>query len=256
VNSAVIDGNLLAELGHDTGDARVKPDVAALLEVQADDLKTYGIEDRLSALAPRLAALEKERLRAVEAGTAAHKQVEADEVRLRDVQDRLRQHRELLEKSEKLLGQVSVPREAAAAMAQIEQAKRFIADEEREVTNINQHLSDLRKDVTAKEAAVKDIEKLQQETRATLDADRTALETELKGVLKEREKKASAVPKVLMQKYDHIRKRRRSEAVFALRGNSCAHCDVDIPVQRRSTMKSTGATEVCEGCGVLLFAGD
>jgi predicted nucleic acid-binding Zn-ribbon protein len=250
---AVIDGKLSAELGHEIGGTRVKPDVAALLEVQADDLKTYGIEDRLSALAPRLAALEKERLRAVDATTGVQKAVEADEARLREVQDRLRQHRELLDKSEKLLGQVSAPREAAAAMAQIEQAKRFIADEERDVDGIGQRLTELRKDVIAKDAAVKDIEKLQQETRATLDADRSALDAELKGVLKDRAKKATAVPTALMQKYDRIRQRRRSEAVFKLRGNSCAHCDVDIPVQRRSTMKSTGATEMCEGCGVLLF---
>ena len=172
----------------------MKPDVASLLEVQADDLKTYGIEDRLSALAPRLATLEKERQRTVEATVAVQKQVESEETRLRDVQDRLRQHRELLEKSEKLLGQVSAPREAAAAMAQIEQAKRFIADEERDVEGINQRLADLRKEAVAKDAAVKDIEKLQQETRATLDADRVALESELKGVLKEREKKASVAP--------------------------------------------------------------
>jgi predicted nucleic acid-binding Zn-ribbon protein len=234
----------------------VKPDIAALLEVHADDLKTYGIEDRLSALAPRLSALEKERQRAVELTTAVQKQVVTEETRMKDVQDRLRQHRELLEKSEKLLGQVSVPREAAAAMAQIEQAKRFIADEERDVESTNARLAELRKEVGTREAAVKDIEHVQQETRATLDADRSALETELKGVLKEREKKAVAVPKSLMVKYDHIRKRHRAEVVFKLRGNSCAHCDTALPVQRHSTMKTTGATEMCEGCGVLLFAGD
>jgi len=234
----------------------VKPDVAALLEVQADDLKTYGIEDRLGALAPRLAALEKDRLKAVDALAASQKQVADEEKRLRDVQDRLRQHRELLDKSEKLLGQVSAPREAAAAMAQIEQAKRFIADEEREIETINQRLGDGRKEITAKEAAVADIEKLQQETRATLDADRIALEKELKGVKAERDKKAVAVPAALMTKYDRIRARRRSEAVFQLRGNSCAHCDTAIPVQRHAAMRSTGATELCEGCGVLLFAGD
>lgn len=234
----------------------MKPEVTALLEVQADDLQTYGIEDRLNALAPRLAALEKERQRAVELTTSVQKQVVTEETRLRDVQDRLRQHRELLEKSEKLLGQVSVPREAAAAMAQIEQAKRFIADEERDVEATNTRLADLRKEVGTREAAVTEIEKVQQETRAALDADRVALETELKGVLKERAKKAVAIPKSLMVKYDHIRKRHRSEVVFALRGNSCAHCDTALPVQRHSSMKTTGVTEMCEGCGVLLFAGD
>lgn len=232
----------------------MKPDVAALLEVQGDDLRIYGIENRLSALAPRLATLERERQRTVESLAAAQKLVEGEEVRLRDVQDRLRQHRELLEKSEKLLGQVSAPREAAAAMAQIEQAKRFIADEERDIEGIGKSLADLRKDVSAKDTAVKDIEKLQQETRATLDADRKALQAELAGVLADREKKSVGVPRALLQRYDRIRERRRSEAVFRLRGNSCAHCDTAIPVQRRSTMKTTGVTEMCEGCGVLLFA--
>ena len=232
----------------------MKPDVAALLEVQADDLKTYGLEDRLNELAPRLAALEKERQRAVEATTSVQKQVETEEQRLRDVQDRLRQHRELLDKSEKLLGQVSAPREAAAAMAQIEQAKRFIGDEERDIEGTNQRLAELRKEGGTREAAVTEIERVQLETRATLDADRKALETELKGVLKEREKKAVAVPRPLMAKYDHIRKRHRAEAVFKLRGNSCANCDTALPVQRHSTMRTTGATEMCEGCGVLLFA--
>ena len=107
----------------------MKDDVGALLEVQADDLRIYGLEDRLSALAPRLAALEKDRKRAEEALAQTTQQVAEEEKRQRDVQDRLRQHRELRDKSEKLLGQVTAPREAAAAMAQIEQAKRFIADE-------------------------------------------------------------------------------------------------------------------------------
>lgn len=233
----------------------MKPDVEALLAVQADDLRTYGIEDRLSALAPRLAALEKDRHRAVEALTQSQHLVVAEEQRQRDLQDRLRQHRELRDKSENLLGQVSAPREAAAAMAQIEQAKRFIADEERDLETLGHRLAELRKATTDRGHAVQEIERVQQETRASLDADRATLDKELLEVCAERARKAQGVPRNLMQKYDRIRHKRRSEAVFPLRGQSCAHCDTAIPVQRRSTMVATGATELCEGCGVLLFAG-
>jgi predicted nucleic acid-binding Zn-ribbon protein len=234
----------------------VHPDVSALLEVQEDDLRIYGIEDRLNALAPRLAALEKDRQRADAALGDAKTQVESEEKRLRDVQDRLRQHRELRDKSENLLGQVSTPREAAAAMAQIEQAKRFIADEEREVETINQRLTDLRKLVEDRERALTDIGQLQQETRAALETDRVALEKELGEVRGVRAGKAAKVPRSLMQRYDRIRQKRRSTALYALRGQSCAHCDTVIPVQRRSTMSGTGATELCEGCGVLLYAAE
>jgi predicted nucleic acid-binding Zn-ribbon protein len=234
----------------------VNPDVAALLQVQADDLKAYGIEDRLDALLPRVAALETDRKKAAEALSQAEAQVEAEEKRQRDLQDKLRQHRELRDKSEALLGQVTTPREAAAAMAQIEQAKRFIADEERDIDVVGHKLTDLRKLTGEREKAVAETEKAQHEARASLDADKATLEKELAGVRAEREAKAKIIPRSLLQRYDRIRSRRRSTALFPLRGQSCAHCDTAIPVQRHSTMVATGATEMCEGCGVLLYAGE
>jgi hypothetical protein len=234
----------------------VKPEVTALLDVQSEDLKTYEIEDKLSALMPRLAALEQDRKRAVEALAQGHKQVESEEQRQREIQDRLRQHREMRDKSETLLGQVTQPREAAAAMAQIEQAKRFIGDEERDLASLQQRLTELRKLVSDREQAVKDIQALQETTRTSLAADQKALEKELSQVKAVREKKSVSVPRSLLQRYDRIRAKRRSTAVYPLRGQSCAHCDTAIPVQRHSTMVSTGQTEQCEGCGVLLYAAD
>jgi len=234
----------------------VNPDVAALLAVQEDDLRTYDLEDRLDALAPRLGALEKDRKRAEDAQAQAKQQVEGEEQRQREVQDRLRQHREMRDKSEALLGQVTSPREAAAAMAQIDQAKRFIADEERDVDTLSHRLTELRKSVIEGEKAVKEIERVQHETRASLDADRAALQKELTDVQAQRNKKAQGVSRSLLQRYDRIRSKRRSIALFPLRGQSCAHCDTAIPVQRRSTMAATGATELCEGCGVLLYAAE
>lgn len=234
----------------------MNPDVAALLQVQEDDMKVYGIEDRLEALGPRLAALEQERRRAETTLEQTRQNVAMEEQRQRELQDRLRQHREMRDKSEALLGQVTSPREAAAAMAQIDQAKRFIADEERDLQALQQRLGDLRAAAEEQQLGVADIDKAQVELRATLDADRTHLQQELGQVLAERNKKAQTVPRSLLQRYDKIRSRRRTTALFPLRGQSCAHCDTAIPVQRRSTMQATGATELCEGCGVLLYAAE
>jgi predicted nucleic acid-binding Zn-ribbon protein len=234
----------------------VKDEVGALLEVQTDDLRIYGLEDRLNALAPRLAALEGDRARAEESLAKAKQQVAEEEKRLREVQDRLRQHRELRDKSEALLNQVTAPREAAAAMAQIEQAKRFVADEEQEIEKLGVRLTELRRMVGERESAVAETGKAQQEARTSLDADRAVVERELGTVRAGREAKAVKVPRALLQKYDRIRSRRRSAALFALRGKSCANCDTAIPVQRYSTMVSSGATELCEGCGVLLYAAE
>ena len=234
----------------------MKDEVGALLEVQADDLRIYGLEDRLNALAPRLAALEGDRKRAEEALGQAKQQVADEEKRLREVQDRVRQHRELRDKSEALLNQVTAPREAAAAMAQIEQAKRFVADEEQEIETLGARLNDLRRIVSEREAAVAETGKVQQDARESLDADRKVIEGELGAARTDREQKAVKVPRALLQKYDRIRSKRRGTTLFALRGKSCANCDTAIPVQRHSTMVSSGATELCEGCGVLLYAAE
>ena len=234
----------------------MKDEVGALLEVQTDDLRIYGLEDRLNELAPRLAALEGDRKRAEDALAQVKLQVAEEEKRQRDVQDRLRQHRELRDKSEALLNQVTSPREAAAAMAQIEQAKRFIADEEQEIEKLGARLAELRRSVTERESAVADTGKAQQEARSSLDADRKVIEQELGAARATRDQKAGKVPRALLQKYDRIRTRRRSTALFPLRGKSCANCDTAIPVQRHSSMVSSGATELCEGCGVLLYAAD
>jgi predicted nucleic acid-binding Zn-ribbon protein len=141
-------------------------------------------------------------------------------------------------------------------MAQIEQAKRFISDEERELDALAHRLTDLRKAAGEREKALKEIERVQQEARTSLAQDRATLEKELGEVRADRDQKAREVPRSLMQRYDRIRQRRRTTAVFPLRGQSCAHCDTAIPVQRRSTMVATGATELCEACGVLLYAAE
>jgi predicted nucleic acid-binding Zn-ribbon protein len=234
----------------------VKPDVTALLQVQNDDLRIYSIEDRLDALMPRLSALEVDRKRAEDALAKVRQQVEAEEKRQRDLQDRLRQHRELRDKSEGLLGQVASPREAAAAMAQIEQAKRFIADDERDLESLGHRLMELRKAAAQRDQELLEIQRVQVEMRTSLDADRATLEKELGDARADRDEKARSVPRTLLQRYDRIRQKRRSTAIFPLRGQSCAHCDTAIPVQRRSTMVATGATELCEGCGVMLYAGE
>jgi predicted nucleic acid-binding Zn-ribbon protein len=57
-----------------------------------------------------------------------------------------------------------------------------------------------------------------------------------------------------MSTYDRIRSKKRVHAIFPIKGTSCSNCDTAVPLQRRTQMINTGKTEVCEGCGVLLYA--
>ena len=232
------------------------PDVAALLAVQADDIEIHGLEERLAALMPRLDAIVKEQERAAVALDQARQAVDAEERKQRDVRGRLDQFRQLEERNQAQLNSVTSAREATAATAQLDQARKMISDTQRELDTIGHRLSDLRHAVTERDHALRDVEREQKDLRASLDADRATLESQLAEVRRRRDERAAKVPRSLLGRYDRIRSGKRVHAVFPLRGHSCANCDTVIPLQRRSVMAGSGATELCEGCGVLLYAGE
>ncbi|HEV8236557.1 MAG TPA: hypothetical protein VGP84_18220 [Gemmatimonadaceae bacterium] len=232
------------------------PDVAALLAVQTDDIEIHGLEERLEALMPRLNAMAKDQERAAAALEQARQAVDTEERRQRDVRGRLDQFRQLEERNQATLNAVTSAREATAATAQLDQARRMIGEAQRELDSIVHRLGDLRHDVTERDHALRDIDRAQKELRASLDADRGAIDADLAKLRAQRTELAAKVPRSLLARYDRIRSRKRVHAVFPLRGNSCANCDTVLPLQRRSAMAGSGATEVCEGCGVLLYAGE
>ena len=230
------------------------PDVAALLTVQDDDITIHDLEARLAELRPRLDAMAKEQERAGAALAQARQNADAEERRRREVAARVAQHRVLQERNQAALNSVTSMREATAATAQLEQAKRMIDEDERELASIGQRLVEANRIVTERERIVADLEIAQAQARESLAADQQSLETRIVDAKRSRESKANGVPRSLLVKYERIRSRKRVHAIFPLRGNSCGHCDTLIPMQRRSVMLGTGATEICEGCGVMLYA--
>ena len=232
------------------------PDVTALLAVQHDDLGIYALETRLAALAPRLAAREKERGRVAGALERGRKAVEAEEARHREARGRTETHRQLVERSQRQYESVTSPREATAAMTQLEQTKRMVDESERDAAHVQGRVNELRHQVADLEQQLADVESRQAEARSSIDADRVAIEQEMAAAHRKREETARAVPRSMLSKYDRVRSRRRSETVFPLRGPSCSACDTAIPTQRRAAMAASGSLEMCEGCGVLLYAGE
>jgi predicted nucleic acid-binding Zn-ribbon protein len=231
----------------------VHPDLAALIELQVDDAEIYSIEKGLTELAPRLEALAAARDRELAAATQARRELDLEERRHRELQSRIGQHRQLHEKHQAQLDTISNARQASAAMAQLEQSRRMISDVERELDAMGRRVAEMRRAVEDRERAVQALEREQQEARASLESDRRSLEARLREVQGQRDAKAQRVPRALLTRYDRIRTRKREHTLVPLRGVSCSHCDTMIPMQRRTAMSGTGAVEICEGCGVLLY---
>lgn len=232
------------------------PDVAALLAVQDEDVAIHQLEDRLAELKPRLDALAKSRDNALTALKKAESAAESEERRRQEIASRVAQHRAHQEKNEAALASVTSMREATAATAQLEQSKRMIDEGERELAAVGQRLVDANRQVEECRRVAVELELAQTTAHASLSADRQEIEVQLGTVRASRQDRARAVPGGLLSKYERIRSRKRVHAVFPLRGASCGNCDTMIPLQRRSGMLGTGATEICEGCGVMLYAAD
>jgi predicted nucleic acid-binding Zn-ribbon protein len=230
----------------------VHADVAALLAVQDDDTTIHDLETRLAELRPRLDAMKLERDKALSTLQQAKKSAEGEEKRRQDVAARVAQHRVLQEKNQTALNSVTSMREATAATAQLEQAKRMIDEDERELSAIGQRLVEANRIVMEREQIALELEIVQTQ----LSADQKDIEEQLTEARKVREERSKAVPRALLMRYDRIRSKKRVHAVFPLRGNSCGNCDTMLPLQRRSIMSNTGITEICEGCGVMLYATD
>jgi predicted nucleic acid-binding Zn-ribbon protein len=227
-----------------------------LLAVQEDDLSIDALEHQLAALRPRIDQMSKEREKAGAALEQAKQSAGAEERRRAEIAERVAQHKALYEKNQAALNHITSMKEATAATAQLDQARRMIDEDERELTAIGQRLQDANRTVTDRERVVNELAEAQEQARSSLSVDQEKIEAELATLRASRARKAPAVPRNLLSQYDRIRARKRTHVVFPLNGASCGNCDTMIPMQRRSALTGSAKMEVCEGCGVMLYATD
>ena len=217
----------------------MSPELESLLALQKDDAEIRELERKRAALEPRRLNLERRRQIAADALDRARHAVESETHREHELRIRVAEHRQLHERNVAHLDAVRKSRDAQAAVSQVEQARRILADEESDLQAAARRVQDLSQAVALQEQALADVEREQEEARATLDREA-----------------GEAVSRPLLAKYERIAARRRDRSVFPLRGPSCGNCDTALPLQRRSVMTRTGSIEVCEACGVLLYAAE
>ena len=229
-------------------------DVEALLALQADDAEIHTLEQARAALAPRRAAMDQARLNLQDRLARAKVALEGDEKKMRELQERISEHRVIHEKNVATLDQVKRLREATAAMMQVERARRVLADEEGELVTMGRRLTEQRGALASLETAVAGLEQEQVAPRAELESELARISTEIAADTATRDVLAAKVPKLLLQPYNRVRTKRPGRAVVPLLVGSCGSCDTAVPMQRRSVMQTTGKVEICETCGVLMYA--
>lgn len=229
-------------------------DLEALLALQADDEVIDALDGKLRALGPRMADLERRRKALADHLAAAEATTAADERKHRELEGRLSDHKQRQERNLQHLDSVKRMREATAAMAQVEQARKILIEEESELHSLARRIADGHKSIAAHRDALAAQDLEQAEERSVIARERADIEGAIAEARAKRTQAAARVPRGILAKYDRIRGRKGEQAIYPLRGPSCGHCDTAIPLQRRNQMIGTGQIEVCEACGVLLYA--
>jgi predicted nucleic acid-binding Zn-ribbon protein len=139
-------------------------------------------------------------------------------------------------------------------MAQVEMARRVLAEEESELSAMARRLGELQAALEAHRGAFEALEAEQAEARVSLQADVERLEGAIAEARRVRDAKATDIRPGMLSRYERIALRRRDRALYAIRGLTCGACDTSIPLQRRNALLVAGLIDVCEACGVLLYA--
>jgi predicted nucleic acid-binding Zn-ribbon protein len=231
----------------------MQQEVEALLALQEDDLKIRSIESEITALDPQLLEFDKQRDQVLASLAKAEIAVAAEEKKQRELQGRLAQHKQMQERNLHQLDDVKRMREATAATAQVESTRRLMAEDETEIGILGRRIAEMNAAVEASRQKLAALEEAQSALRPEIEAKRNSLRSELDAARKDRDGKAGTVARPMLGKYDRIRGK-RTQALYPLRGGSCGNCDTAVPLQRRNVMAGNGEIEVCEACGVLLYA--
>ncbi|MGQ0640036.1 MAG: zinc ribbon domain-containing protein [Gemmatimonadaceae bacterium] len=232
----------------------VTPEIQQLLALQSLDDQVDAMQRDLDALAPRKRALDDARSSAQAELAATESGIVTDDKRRRELEERLTDHRTKQERNLAALDQVKRIREATAAMAQVEAGRRLLIEEEQELDTLVRRVATSRDYAVKQRRAIEALEASQVDERRQLEEAGARIGGDLTAARTRRGEQAAAISRNVLSRYDRIRARRRGHAVFALVSGACACCDTAIPIHRRNAMATSGMIDVCEACGVLLYA--
>ena len=232
----------------------MSPDLEAVLALQAEDAIVAQLKDKLKALDAQVKTLDAERTHVEDSLARARATAEQEEKKRRELSIKVEDHKAMQERNLATLDVVRKPKEATAAMAQVDMLKKVLSQEETDLHSLSLRVHDVHHAIDGQQKLLDELDARQQEQRAAHGAQRAEIDAELEAALTVRNEKASHVPKNILLKYERILSRNTSNVLYPLRGQACGRCDTAIPMQRRNAIAAGRAIDVCEACGVLLYA--
>ena len=232
----------------------MSPDLEAVLALQAEDAIVAQLNEKLRALDGQMKSLDAERKQLEDSLMRAKANAEQEEKKRRELSNKVEDHKAMQERNLATLDVVRKPKEATAAMAQVDMLKKVLSEEETDLHSLSLRVHDVHHAIDAQQKLLGELDARQMEQREVHAKERAVIQKELDAARDIRNERASHVSKGILLKYERILSRNTSHVLYPLRGQACGRCDTAIPMQRRNAIAAGRAIDVCEACGVLLYA--
>ena len=121
----------------------MSPDLEAVLALQAEDTIVAQLNAKLRALDAKLKALDGERAQLEDSLARAQATAEQEEKRRRELAIKVEDHKAMQERNLATLDVVRKPKEATAAMAQVDMLKKVLTQEETELHSLSLRVHDV-----------------------------------------------------------------------------------------------------------------
>jgi predicted nucleic acid-binding Zn-ribbon protein len=226
-------------------------DIHLFISIAKIDAALMADRMALQRLPQEIAAIDKKVADIDAAEKKAHDDLEDMKKKRREVERKLREHEEHLNKSRGQQSLVKTNEEYTARLKEIANLEKVISDEEETLLILMDGIETAEKETTVHAAALK-------AERETKLAEKKRLEEEMSRREAESQKLNTEKPKILSEISPAYRKRyerlapHRDVAVTRVENEHCASCRQQIPPQLAVEVRKNDQYITCPACGRIL----
>ncbi|MCK5795845.1 MAG: hypothetical protein KAI47_01585, partial [Deltaproteobacteria bacterium] len=243
----------LVFLERDEWRARLREQLKLLEALQKIDLQLQESEDVLADLPSKLKSMQSDVQRIEAIREAEFEKLEETRAYKREIEDAQAHDRELLMKTKSKLASVRTSKEYMATQREFETNRQLTNGREEEVEKLNEALEEKEKALAEKDQQLNELRQQvadeAKETEGILAEINQTAAKQRKG----REQNAARVDKVLLRKYDRIRRMRKGTAVVPAINGVCLGCHMHLPPQLYNVLQRQESIEQCPNCQRIVY---
>ncbi|MFV1986178.1 MAG: zinc ribbon domain-containing protein [Gemmatimonadota bacterium] len=231
--------------------------VGELLTLQEIDLEILRITRQLVIYDDELAGLQEVVEELSERATKITADREEAEERVRRFQRSVQAGRATLKRLEARVSAVENMQQHFAVRTETDTARRNLRAAEDDALDAMQDVETLTGRLDNTEAGLAEARAGLEGRQSEISGDRSGLEGELAVNTNSKETQEGRLDRRSLRLYNSVRGGRTESPLAALtEDGACGHCYTAVPKQRQADIRAGRELAVCEGCGVILYAGD